>query len=465
MGLKVEKKGLRHMDRYDYDLFTIGAGSGGVRASRVSASYGARVAIAEERYLGGTCVNVGCIPKKLLVYAAHFGEDFEDAAGFGWSVGERSFDWNKLIGNKNREIDRLNRVYQKLLEEVGVTILRGRARIVDPHTVAVEGKRYSAGHILVATGAWPMVPEIPGAKHAMTSNEAFYLPALPQSIIIVGGGYIGVEFASIFHGMGSRVTQIHRGPLFLRGFDDDAREALAKEMTKKGIDIRFNASVEGIEKTAQDIRATLSGGVKLEAERIMFATGRLPHTQGLGLERVGVALDSKGAVVVDEYSRSTAPSIYAVGDCTDRRNLTPVAIAEGRAVAETLFNKNPTKPDYANVPTAVFSLPNLSAVGLTEREARERYGKIDVYKTTFRPLKHTLTGRDEMTMMKLVVDRATDRVLGCHMVGAEAGEIIQGLSVAITCGATKAQFDATIGIHPTAAEEFVTMRSKLPDPA
>ena len=451
------------MANYDYDLFTIGAGSGGVRASRVSALYGARVAIAEERYLGGTCVNVGCIPKKLFVYAAHFNDDFEDAAGFGWSVGARRFDWTKLIANKNAEIARLNGVYRKLLTEAGVTILDGRARILDPHTIAVGGKRYTAKYILVATGGWPSVPEIPGSEHAITSNEAFFLPALPQRAIIVGGGYIGVEFAGILHGLGVRVTQIHRGALFLRGFDDDVRETLAAEMIKKGVALRFDTRIEKIEKGNNGLTAALTGGLKLETDQIMFATGRRPNTRGLGLEEAGVEVNDSGAVAVDGYSRSAAPSIYAIGDCTDRRMLTPVAIAEGRAVAETLFNGNPMKPDYTNVPSAVFSLPTVGTVGLTEAAARERCGKIDVYKTTFRPLKHTLTGREEMTMMKLVVDRATDRVVGCHMVGPEAGEIIQGLAVALTCGATKAQFDATIGIHPTAAEEFVTMRAKVPE--
>lgn len=453
------------MTKYDYDLFTIGAGSGGVRASRVAASHGAKAAIAEERYLGGTCVNVGCIPKKLLVYAAHFREDFEDAAGFGWTVGERDVDWARLIANKNAEIQRLNGVYQSLLESAGVEVLRGRAEILDAHTVAVGENRYTARYILVATGSWPTVPEIPGAGHAMTSNEAFHLPSLPRRVIIVGGGYIGVEFASIFHGLGVEVTQLYRGRLFLRGFDDDVRATLAEEMGKKGIHLRFQATIDRIERRAAGLQATLGGGEVLETDGIMFATGRHPNTRNLGLERAGVALNPEGAVVVDAYSRTSAPNIYAVGDCTSRLMLTPVAIAEGRAVAETLFAGKPMKPDYANVPTAIFSSPNVGAVGLTEREARERDGKIDVYRTRFRPLKHTLSGRDEMTMMKLVVDRATDRVLGCHMVGPEAGEIIQGLAVALTCGATKAQFDATIGIHPTAAEEFVTMRTKAPEPA
>lgn len=448
------------MAGYDFDLFTVGGGSGGVRASRVSASYGARVAIAEERYLGGTCVNVGCIPKKLLVYAAHFSEDFDDAAGFGWTMGTTRFDWTKLISNKNREVERLNGVYRRLLEDAGVKIIDGHARIHDCHTVTVGEESYTAGYILIATGGWPAVPEIPGAEYGISSNEAFFLPALPRSVIIIGGGYIGVEFAGIFHGLGARVTQIHRGPLFLRGFDDDVRKALAKEMSKKGIDLRFDTVIEKIEKVEGGVRATLVGGRSLEAEQIMFATGRSPNTAELGLEQVGVAVNGWGAIVVDDYSCTTVPNIYAVGDCTDRLMLTPVAIAEGRAVAETVFNNKPTKPNYANVPTAVFSLPNVGAVGLTEDKARERYGKIDVYKSAFRPLKQTLAGGDQQIMMKLIVEQTTDRVIGCHMVGPEAGEIIQGLSVAITCGATKAQFDATIGIHPTAAEEFVTMRDK-----
>jgi glutathione reductase (NADPH) len=449
------------MDKYDYDLFTIGAGSGGVRASRVAASYGARVAIAEKSKLGGTCVNVGCIPKKLLVYASRFREDFEDADGFGWTVGERRVNWQRLIANKDREIDRLNRVYQDVLENAGVEIITGHACILDPHTVEVQQKRYTAKYILVATGGRPTIPAIPGSGHAITSNEAFYLSRLPESIIIVGGGYVGVEFAGIFHGLGTEVTLVHRRSLLLTGFDRDVRETLATEMRKKGIELRFNAQIESVEKKRNGIKATFSGGLCLEAEKVMLATGRAPNVEGLGLEKGGVKLDKKGAIVVDEYSCTTAPSIYAVGDCTDRRNLTPVAIAEGRAVAETLFNSNPVKMDYTKVPSAVFSQPNVATVGLTEEEARERNLPIDVYRTVFRPLKHTLTGLAELTMMKIVVDRMTDRVLGCHMVGPEAGEIIQGLAVALNCGATKAQFDATIGIHPTAAEEFVTMRERV----
>jgi len=450
------------MAQYDYDLFTIGAGSGGVRASRMSASFGAKVAVAEERYLGGTCVNVGCIPKKLLVYASHYGEDFADAAGYGWTIEERKLDWSKLLANKNNEIQLLNGIYREILGDAGVEILEGRAEILDPHTVAVDGKRYTAKYILVAVGSWPVVPKIPGAEHAISSNEAFHLTDLPKKVIIVGGGYIGVEFAGIFHGLGCYTSQLYRGELFLRGFDDDIRRALADEMRKRGIDLRFNADIKRIDKSGNTLKATLNDGGVIEAEQILYATGRAPLTDKLGLDRAGVQLKGNGAVVVDAYSRSNVDSIYAIGDCTDRMMLTPVAIAEGMAVANTLFNGKPTQPRYLNVPTAIFSSPNCGTVGLTEREARQRYGQVDIYRSTFRPLKHTLTGRDERTMMKLIVDGASDRVLGCHMVGADAGEIVQGLAVALNCGATKAQFDATIGIHPTAAEEFVTMRTKVP---
>ena len=449
------------MPQYDYDLFTIGAGSGGVRASRWAANLGARVAVAEERYLGGTCVNVGCIPKKLLVYASHYGDDFNDLAGYGWTVGERRFDWSKLIENKNREINRLNGIYRKVLADAGVSLFEAHAEVVDPHTVSVDGRRLTAKYILVAVGSWPIVPQFPGCEHAITSNEAFYLPSLPETVIIVGGGYIGVEFAGIFHGLGANTIQLYHGEMFLRGFDDDIRKTLADEMRKRGIELRFNADVTKIEKAGRALRATLTDGSVLEAEQILYATGRDSKTPNLGLERAGVKLKDNGAVVVDEYSKSSVDSIYAIGDCTDRMMLTPVAIAEGMALANTLFNQKPTMPNYLNVPTAVFSTPNCATVGLTEQEARARKIEIDLYRTSFKPLKHTLSGRDERTMMKLVVDRASDKVLGCHMVGPDAGDIIQGLAIALNCGATKAQFDMTIGIHPTAAEEFVTMRSKV----
>ena len=448
------------MNHYDYDLLTIGAGSGGVRASRVAASFGAKVAVAEEKALGGTCVNVGCIPKKLLVYASHYGEDFTDAAGFGWTVGPRSVDWTKLIANKDKEIQRLNGLYGKLLGDAGVEILEGHAQVIDPHTVAMKGKRYTAKYILVAVGSWPSVPEFPGSEHAITSNEAFYLAALPEKVIVVGGGYIGVEFAGIFHGLGAQTSQFYRGGLFLRGFDEDIRVTLAEEMRKRGIDLRFNTDVIKIEKFNEVLKATLLDGSVVEANEILYATGRVPKTRGLGLEKAGVDLSDSGAVIVDPYLRSNVDSIYAIGDCTDRLMLTPVAIAEGMAVANTLFNNKPVRLDYENVATAIFSTPNCGTVGLSEQQARQRNYEIDIYITLFRPLRHTMTGGAEKTMMKLVVDHATDRVLGCHMVGPDAGEIIQGLAVALNCGATKAQFDATIGIHPTAAEEFVTMRTK-----
>jgi glutathione reductase (NADPH) len=450
-------------EKYDYDIFVIGAGSGGVRASRVAASLGARVAVAEERYLGGTCVNVGCIPKKLLVYASELSEAFEDSAGFGWSLGERRFDWNRLIANKNAEIARLNGIYENLLINAGVKILRSRARMVDAHTIAIGGERVTAKYILVATGGWPTVPLIPGAEFAITSNEVFYLERMPERVVIVGGGYIGLEFAGIFQGLGAHVTVVHRGEMFLRGFDDDLRFVLAAEMRKRGIDLRFETLVSRIEQNGGGgVHVTLTQGAAVDANLIMFATGRAANTREIGLDVVGVMLDGVGAIVVDRYSRTSAENIYAIGDVTNRKNLTPVAIAEGRAVAETLFGKRAMRVDYENVPSAVFSQPTIGTVGLTEAEARQHFGEIDIYKSNFRPLKHTLTGRDERTLMKLIVDRKTDRVVGCHMMGTDAGEIVQGFAVALQCGATKAQFDATIGIHPSAAEEFVTMRERAP---
>ncbi|MFQ5684192.1 MAG: glutathione-disulfide reductase [Candidatus Binatia bacterium] len=449
---------------YDYDLFTIGAGSGGVRASRMSAGYGASVAIAEERYLGGTCVNVGCIPKKLLVYAAHFADDFEDAAGFGWTVGSPHADWTALIDRKNREIARLNGVYRNLLEKSGVRIFDARAHILDPHTVEVGGKRITAANILVATGGWPVVPDVPGKEHVITSNEAFFLKELPSRVIIVGGGYIAVEFAGIFHGLGMEVVQLYRGPLFMRGFDIDVRRTLATEMIKKGIDLRFDSAVTRIDRAGESVVATLKDGTSVGAGAILFATGRAPNTAGLALEKVGVKMTRNGAIAIDGHFRTSVSSIYAIGDVTDRLKLTPVAIAEGMVFARTLFAGESSIMDYENVPTAVFSQPPVGSVGYTEETACERCGPVDIYKSIFRPLKHTLSGRDEKTMMKLIVERATDRVVGCHMVGPDAGEIIQGLAIALKCRATKAQFDATVGVHPTAAEEFVTMRGPTIEP-
>jgi glutathione reductase (NADPH) len=451
---------------YDFDFFVIGAGSGGVRAARLAASLGKRVAVAEDRYLGGTCVNVGCIPKKLLVYASHFAEDFSDAQrGYGWTVGDRSFDWSTLIDRKNREIERLNGIFEKLLENSGVQQIWGRARVVGSHQVAVSDRIVSAEHILVATGGWPDVPDIPGKELAITSNEVFHLKQRPGHILIVGGGYIAVEFAGIMKGLGADVTQLYRGPLFLRGFDDDVRKVLAEEIRKKGIDLRFQTNVTAIEKAqGRALRATLSEGRTIDTDQVLLATGRKPNTANLGLEEVGVALDSNGAIVVDEYSRSSVPSIHAVGDVTDRIALTPVAIHEAMCLVATLFEGKPTAPVHENVPAAVFSQPAVGSVGLTEAQARQQFDDIDVYQSRFRPLKHTLTGSDETTMMKLVVARNSDRVLGIHLVGAEAGEITQGFAVAIQCGVTKAQLDATVAIHPTSAEELVTMRERRESP-
>ena len=453
------------MNSNDVDLFVICVGSGGVRASRMAAAYGVRVGICEGSRVGGTCVIRGCIPKKLLVYAAHFGEDFEDAAGFGWDVPRPSFDWSELIANKDMEIDRLNGLYIRLLRDAGVELHRDNAVIVDAHKLRVGEKTIRAETILIATGAWPVLPEIPGIEHAITSNEAFHLEELPRRIVLVGGGYVAVEFAGIFSGLGVEVTELYRGEQILRGFDDDIRATLAQEMRKKGIDLRTQCDVARIDRTDGRLVLTLGDETTIEAEAVMYATGRKPNSAGLGLEQVGVELDERGAIVVDEFSRTAVSNIYAIGDCTDRMNLTPVAIEEGAAFADTVYGERRRKMDYRNVPSAVFSQPPVATVGLSETRARASHGPIDIYTSSFRPLKHTLSGRDETSMMKLVVDGASDRVLGCHMVGADAPEIIQGLAVAMICGATKAQFDATLGIHPTAAEEFVTMREKRAEPS
>ncbi len=449
------------MPKHDFDLLTIGAGSGGVRASRMAAGLGARVAVAEARLLGGTCVNVGCVPKKLLVYASQFSAAFEDARGFGWKVGDRTFDWGRLIANKDREIARLNQVYRRLLEDPGVTIVEGRARLVDHHTVDVGGTRYTADTILIASGGRPNVVDIPGAEYGISSDDVFHLSTLPKRIVIVGGGYIAVEFAGIFNELGSEVHLLYRGPLFLRGFVDDVRTVLAEEMTKRGVRLQFGVRPTRITRQGNDLVVNLPDGGHIAADVMLCGTGRLPNTSNLGLEDVGVEVTGRGAVVVDEFSESSIPGIFAVGDCTDRRALTPVALAEAMAFVETVFKGKPTSVSYSNVPSAVFSQPSVGTVGLTESEARSGGFDVQIFRSNFRPMVHTLSGRDERTMMKLVVDRTSDRVLGVHMVGPEAGEIIQGMAVALTCGATKAQFDATIGIHPTAAEEFVTMRTAI----
>ncbi|MEM7539117.1 MAG: glutathione-disulfide reductase [Chloroflexota bacterium] len=460
------------MANYDYDLFTIGAGSGGVRASRIAGGFGARVGIAEERYLGGTCVNVGCVPKKLFVYASHFHEDFEDAAGFGWRVGESSFDWSVLMENKNKEIARLNGIYKWLLENANVDLYEGTARLVDEHTVAInlpEGEKIvTADNILIATGGWPRLPHMPGGEHGVTSNEVFAFDELPKRVLIVGGGYIGVEFAGIFNGLGVDTTLVYRGGMFLRGFDEDIQTFVRDEMEKKGIDLQFQTLVTNIDKINDELHVTLSPNVvrDLQGERVVvvdhvvFAIGRVPMTKNIGLENVGVKLAPNGSIIVDEYSQTNVQNIYAVGDVTNRVNLTPVAIAEGMALANTLFNNRPTIPNYENIPSAVFSQPPIGTVGLTEAEARAKFANVDIYRENFRGLKHTLSGRDERTLMKLIVDADTDRVVGLHMAGADAGEIVQGFAVAMKAGATKAVFDDTIGIHPTSAEEFVTMRTK-----
>ncbi|MBO9356083.1 glutathione-disulfide reductase [Bordetella petrii] len=448
---------------FDFDLFVIGAGSGGVRAARFAAGFGARVAVAESRYLGGTCVNVGCVPKKLLVYGAHYREDFAHAAGYGWTVGTPGFDWPTLIANKNREIERLNGIYRNLLVGSGVTLYEGHARLLDAHTVEVNGQRCTARHILVATGGWPQVPDIPGKEHAITSNEAFFLKTLPRRVLVVGGGYIAVEFASIFNGLGAHTVQVYRRDLFLRGFDGGVRAHLRDELIKKGLDLRFNADVARIDKRPDgSLAATLKNGEVIETDCVFYATGRRPMLDNLGLENTGVRLNDDGFIAVDDEYRSSEPSILAVGDVIGRMPLTPVALAEGMAVARRLFRPEEyRKVDYNLIPTAVFSLPNIGTVGLTTEQALEAGHRVKRYESRFRPMKLTLTGDQEKTLMKLVVDADTDRVLGCHMVGPDAGEIVQGLAVALKAGATKQVFDETIGIHPTAAEEFVTLRTPV----
>lgn len=448
---------------YDFDLFVIGAGSGGVRAARFAAGFGAKVAVAESRYLGGTCVNVGCVPKKLLVYGAHFADDFEQAAGFGWSLEDAQFDWGQLIANKNREIERLNGIYRNLLINSGVTLLEGHAKLTGAHEVEVDGQRYSAEHILIATGGWPQIPDIPGKELAISSNEAFYLKDLPKRVLVVGGGYIAVEFAGIFQGLGAKTSLLYRGDLFLRGFDGGVRNHLKEELQKRGMDLQFNSDIQSIERQADDsLKATLKDGRELVADCVFYATGRRPMLDNLGLENTGVELDSRGFIRVDEQYQTTEPSILAIGDVIGRVQLTPVALAEGMAVVRRLFKPEQYRPvDYQNIPTAVFSQPPIGTVGLTEEQALEQGYKVQIFESRFRPMKLTLTDVQEKTLMKLVVDADTDRVLGCHMVGPDAGEIIQGLGIALKAGATKQQFDETIGVHPTAAEEFVTLRTPV----
>ncbi len=451
------------MSEYDYDLFVIGGGSGGVRAARIAAGYGARVAVAEEYRMGGTCVIRGCVPKKLLVYASKFTGDFKQAPGFGWSIGEPRFDWKQLIANKDAEIDRLNGVYIKLLEGSGVDMFHSRAELRDAHSVHIpaEDRHVTAKYILIATGGRPFVDEkLPGVEHVITSNEALHLDELPRRVVVAGGGYIAVEFAGIFNGLGAETTLLYRGEQILRGFDDDVRNHVAAEAGRKGLNIICGQIFTKIEKTPDGLRGTLQNGEVLEADQIMFAIGRNPYTGGLGLNHAGVETDDKGAVKVDSYSKTNVDHIYAVGDVTNRVNLTPVAIREGHAFADTVFGGKPTAVDHGLIPTAVFSQPEIGTVGMTETQARAAHGEVDIYKSTFRPMKATLGGGEEKMLMKLIVDRKTDKVLGCHVVGPDAGEMAQLLGIPLKMGATKADFDATMAVHPTASEELVTMRQK-----
>ncbi|MBM7422633.1 glutathione-disulfide reductase [Spongiibacter marinus] len=446
------------MSQFDYDLFVIGAGSGGVRAARMSASMGARVAVAEARYLGGTCVNVGCVPKKLFSYAAHFTENFHDAASFGWDVSHGLIDWPRLRDNKTREIERLNGIYGNILKNANVDLINGHARFVDEHTVDVNGKHYRAERILIAVGGWPYIPDVPGKEHAISSNELFYLDELPEHATVVGGGYIATEFAGILNGLGVKVTQIYRRSLFLRGFDEEIRGHLAEEMRQRGIELRFNENVTAIEKTADGLQLQLESGGVLNTGAVLYATGRQPLLEGLGLENTRVALNEQGFIAVSDTFQTAAPSIYALGDVIGGMELTPVALAEGMNLARRLYGGIDQAMDYEYIPTAIFCQPNIGTVGYSEEQAREKFGDISVFTSQFKHLKHTLTENPSKVFLKLIVDKASDRVVGVHMLGDDAGELIQGFAVAIKAGATKAVFDATIGIHPTVAEEFVTMR-------
>ena len=447
------------MSEYDFDLFIIGAGSGGVRAARIAASHGARVGICEESRVGGTCVIRGCVPKKLLVYASHFAEDFEDARGFGWEAGELRFRWPDLIRAKDREIDRLNRVYLGLLSGSGVELINGRGAFIDPHTVQVGERTVTAEYILIATGGTPWVPEIPGIEHAITSNEAFDLAELPGRVAIVGGGFIACEFAGIFNGLGADVTQVYRGDAVLRGFDQDVRRVVSEELVKKGIDLKLESDIARIDKQESGLTLTFKDGETLDVDQVMYATGRVPLVRDLGLRDIGLEVRADGRVVVDDFSQTSIEHIYAVGDVTSRVNLTPVALYEGHSFADTVFGGKTRPVNHEYVPSAVFSQPPVGTVGYSEEEAITHIGPIDVYLSEFRPMKHTLSGRDGKTMMKLIVERESQKVVGIHIVGLDAPEIVQGFAVAVKSGLTKERFDCTIGIHPTAAEELVTMRS------
>mgnify|MGYP000344875316 CR=1 FL=1 len=449
------------MANYDYDLFVIGAGSGGVRAARTAAATGVKVAVAEDRYLGGTCVNVGCVPKKLYSYAAHFHDAFEDSSGFGWTIPQApSFDWATLRDNKIEEIKRLNGIYNRLLEGAGVTLINGRAKVVDAHAVEINGERITAEKILVAVGGWPWTPQFEGSEYTVNSNQVFDLDDFPKRFLVLGGGYIAVEFASIFNGLGADTHLVYRGALFLRGFDHEVREFTRDEMAKKGVNLHFEANIERIRKAEGGLEVTLTNGEQLEVDAVLAATGRRPHLEGLGLDSLGVELNTDGTLKVNERYESSVPSILALGDVTGGPELTPVALAEAMHLVQHHYgDKTPGPLDYQNIATAVFCHPNIGTVGLSEEEARERFGAVRIYSADFRPMKHTLSGSDERCLMKLVVDDASDRVVGAHMVGDEAGETIQGIAIAVRAQLTKTDFDATVGIHPTAAEEFVTMRS------
>jgi len=449
---------------FDFDLFVIGAGSGGVRAARMAATMGVRVAIAEEKHLGGTCVNVGCVPKKLFVYASQFAEEFTQAAGFGWQVNASDFDWPVLRDNKTREIERLNTVYHNLLVNSGCELIHGRAAITGPNEVEVEGRRYTAERILIAVGGWPHIPDFAGREHVISSNEAFYLEQFPRRALVVGSGYIGVEFAGIFNGLGAETTLVYRGEQILKGFDEEVRHFAAAEIAKKGVRLKPETEISAVEKQTDDsLLVRFKDGSTLETDLVMYATGRKPNVQGLGLEALGIECSAKGAIVVNEQFETSVASVYAIGDVIDRMQLTPVALAEGMALVKQLYGQQSQSVDYRLIPTAVFCQPPIGTVGLTEAQARAEYDQIEVYRSSFRAMKHTLSGSEERTLMKLLVDKVSRKVLGVHMVGADAGEIIQGIAIALKAGATKEVFDATIGIHPTAAEEFVTMREPVQD--